>query len=170
MSGQARLGLSGKSSPRGRELYDKVEVVTSATDGRDIVPAGSRRHGGDLPEHPQLDGARTMRRRRSPRMYKALKPGGILGVVEHRGNPRGRRIRRPRAGYVNEEFAIELIEARASGWWRSPDQREPEGHKDYEQGVWTLPPSYRLGDKDREKYAAIGESDRFTLKFVKPGK
>ena len=41
--------------------------------------------------------------------------------------------------------------------------------KDYEQGVWTLPPTYRLGDQDKEKYAAIGESDRFTLKFIKPG-
>ena len=44
----------------------------------------------------------------------------------------------------------------------------PQDTKDYEQGVWTLPPTYRLGDRDREKYAAIGESDRFTLKFVKP--
>jgi predicted methyltransferase len=44
----------------------------------------------------------------------------------------------------------------------------PKDTKDYDQGVWTLPPTYRLGDKDREKYAAIGESDRFTLKFIKP--
>ena len=40
--------------------------------------------------------------------------------------------------------------------------------KDHPEGVWTLPPSFRMGDKDREKYAAIGESDRMTLKFVKP--
>jgi predicted methyltransferase len=46
----------------------------------------------------------------------------------------------------------------------------PKDTKDYEQGVWTLPPSYRLGAKDHDKYAAIGESDRFTLKFVKPKK
>jgi predicted methyltransferase len=46
----------------------------------------------------------------------------------------------------------------------------PKDTKDYEQGVWTLPPTYRLGNKDRDKYAAIGESDRFTLKFVKPSK
>ena len=45
----------------------------------------------------------------------------------------------------------------------------PKDTKDYEQGVWTLLPTYRLGDKDKDKYAAIGESDRFTLKFVKPG-
>jgi predicted methyltransferase len=46
----------------------------------------------------------------------------------------------------------------------------PKDTKDYEQGVWTLPPGYRLGEKDRQKYADIGESDRFTLKFEKPRK
>jgi len=46
----------------------------------------------------------------------------------------------------------------------------PKDTKDYEKGVWTLPPTYELGDKDREKYAAIGESDRMTLRFIKPGK
>jgi predicted methyltransferase len=44
----------------------------------------------------------------------------------------------------------------------------PKDTKDYPEGVWTLPPTYRLKDQDREKYAAVGESDRFVLKFQKP--
>lgn len=51
---------------------------------------------------------------------------------------------------------------------KSEINANPKDTKDYPKGVWTLPPSYRLGDEDREKYAAIGESDRMTLKFVKP--
>jgi predicted methyltransferase len=46
----------------------------------------------------------------------------------------------------------------------------PKDTKDYPEGVWTLPPNFRLGDKDRARYAAIGESDRMTLKFVKPAR
>ena len=53
---------------------------------------------------------------------------------------------------------------------RSEINANPEDTKDYPDGVWTLPPSYRLGAKDHDKYAAIGESDRMTLKFVKPAK
>jgi predicted methyltransferase len=72
---------------------------------------------------------------------------------------------------VNEEYAIKLIEAqgfRLVG--KSQVNANPKDTKDYEQGVWTLPPTYRLGQKDHEKYAAIGESDRFTLRFVKPAR
>ena len=82
---------------------------------------------------------------------------------------RSRRTRRRKSGYVNEQFAIDLIEAQGFKLVaKSEINANPKDTKDYEQGVWTLPPVYRLGDKDREKYAAIGESDRFTLKFVKP--
>ncbi|MGQ0835201.1 MAG: class I SAM-dependent methyltransferase [Gammaproteobacteria bacterium] len=101
-------------------------------------------------------------------MYRALKPGGVLGVVEHRG-PDGEQDPKAKSGYVNEDYAIKLIEA--AGFRlvaKSEINANTRDTKDYEQGVWTLPPTYRLGDTDREKYAAIGESDRFTLKFVKP--
>jgi predicted methyltransferase len=70
---------------------------------------------------------------------------------------------------VNEQYAIDLIEAQGFKLGaKSESNANPRDTKDYEQGVWTLPPVYRLGDKDREKYTAIGESDRFTLRFVKP--
>ena len=102
-------------------------------------------------------------------MYKALKPGGILGVVEHRGNPDLPQDPKAKNGYVREDEAIRLIESQGFALVaKSEINANPKDTKDYPQGVWTLPPVYRLGDKDKETYAAIGESDRFTLKFVKP--
>jgi predicted methyltransferase len=104
-------------------------------------------------------------------MYKALKPGGILGIVEHRGNPAVPQDPKAESGYVNEEVAIKLIES--AGFklvGRSEINANPKDTKDYKEGVWTLPPTLTLGEKDREKYLAIGESDRFTLKFQKPKK
>ncbi|MGH8221136.1 MAG: methyltransferase [Steroidobacteraceae bacterium] len=102
-------------------------------------------------------------------MYRALKPGGILGVTDHRGNPALPQDPRARNGYVNEDYAIRLIEAAGFKFVaKSEINANPKDTKDYPQGVWTLPPTYRLGASDRDKYAAIGESDRFTLKFVKP--
>jgi predicted methyltransferase len=102
-------------------------------------------------------------------MYKALKPGGVLGVVEHRGNPKVPQDPKARSGYVNQDYAIEMIKAAGFEFVGSSEiNANPKDTKDYEQGVWTLPPTFRLGDTDRAKYAAIGESDRFTLKFRKP--
>ena len=101
-------------------------------------------------------------------MHRALKPGGLLGVVEHRADPSKPLDPRARNGYVNEDEAIRLIEA--AGFElvaRSEINANPRDTKDYEQGVWTLPPTYRAGNRDRAKYEAIGESDRFTLKFRK---
>ncbi len=102
-------------------------------------------------------------------MYKALKPGGVLGIVEHRGNPAVPQDPKAANGYVNEDYAIRMIEA--AGFRlvaKSEVNANPKDTKDYEKGVWTLPPRFAAGDVDREKYAAIGESDRFTLKFIKP--
>jgi len=101
--------------------------------------------------------------------YRALKPGGVLGIVEHRNRDPNYEPRTPGQAYVGEEYAVKLIESvgfRLAG--RSGINNNPKDTKDYPRGVWTLPPNYALGDQDRAKYAAIGESDRFTLKFVKP--
>lgn len=100
--------------------------------------------------------------------FRALKPGGILGVEEHRSNDPQAKPKRGEA-YVGEEYAIALIES--AGFkllGRSSVNNNPKDTKNYPQNVWSLPPTYAEGDKDRAKYAAIGESDRFTLKFVKP--
>ncbi len=103
--------------------------------------------------------------------YVALKPGGFLGIDDHRG--RADRPQDPKAkdGYVREDYAIALAEKagfQLAG--RSEINANPRDTKDYPEGVWTLPPTLRLGDKDKEKYLAIGESDVFTLLFVKPVK
>ena len=101
-------------------------------------------------------------------MHAALKPGGALGVVEHRGDPQRPQDPKASSGYVHEQLAIELIESvgfKLVG--RSEVNANSKDTKDYEKGVWTLPPTFAEGARDRERYAAIGESDRFTLKFVK---
>jgi predicted methyltransferase len=102
-------------------------------------------------------------------MARVLKPGGILGVVEHRGTAKPQD---PRAvsGYVNEEYAIAMIEA--AGFElvaRSGINDNPKDTKDYEQGVWTLPPDYRLGNRDRAKYQAISRILKAAFRAVGVG-
>jgi predicted methyltransferase len=101
--------------------------------------------------------------------FKALKPGGILGIEEHRG--RNDRPQDPKAdsGYVRQDYTIDLVKKAGFDYVGvSEINANPEDTKDYEKGVWALPPTYIEGDKDRAKYRAIGESDRFVLKFRKP--
>jgi predicted methyltransferase len=103
--------------------------------------------------------------------FRALKPGGILGVEEHRNNDPNFEPKERGQAYVGEDYAIKMIESvgfKLVG--KSDINRNPKDTKDYPKGVWTLPPNYAEGDKDKAKYAAIGESDRFTLKFMKPNK
>ncbi len=102
-------------------------------------------------------------------MFEALKPGGILGVVEHRADPEEFPDPQALSGYVHEEQVLEM--AAAAGFkfvGKSEVNANPKDTRDHPKGVWTLPPSYRLKEKDREKYQAIGESDRMTMKFMKP--
>lgn len=101
--------------------------------------------------------------------WLALKPGGVLGVEEHRAQ-RGATVQQMiDSGYVTEEYVIE--HAQAAGFvlaGRSEINANPKDTKDYPHGVWSLPPTYKGGDADRARFAAIGESDRMTLKFIKP--
>lgn len=102
-------------------------------------------------------------------MFDALKPGGILGIVDHRWPDPSNEDPGAENGYISEERTIEYAEA--AGFelaGRSDINRNPRDTHDHPQGVWTLPPSLALGDEDRDKYLEIGESDRYTLKFVKP--
>jgi predicted methyltransferase len=101
--------------------------------------------------------------------YAVLKPGGMLGVEEHRAAPGTSLQQTIVSGYVTEDYVI--AHARAAGFellGRSEVNGNPRDTKNYPNGVWSLPPSYEGGDVDRAKYAAIGESDRMTLRFVKP--
>jgi predicted methyltransferase len=110
----------------------------------------------------------------APAMFKAcfdvLKPGGVLGVTDHRAKPGTSLDETKKSGYITEDFIIKS--ATAAGFKldaKSEINANPKDTKDYPEGVWTLPPTLALKDKDREKYLAIGESDRMTLRFVKPG-
>jgi predicted methyltransferase len=102
-------------------------------------------------------------------MYKALKPGGILGVVEHRNSALKHQDTRAASGYVSEDYVIAL--ARNAGFEflaKSEINANSKDTKDYSEGVWALPPALKLKDKHRKQYLAIGESDRMTIKFIKP--
>jgi len=101
--------------------------------------------------------------------YAALKPGGTLGIVEHRAKPDALYSEEIKTGYVREDY-VKALAANAGFKFvaSSPVNYNPKDTKDYPEGVWTLPPTFKLGDKDRDKYLAIGESDRMTLRFVKP--
>jgi predicted methyltransferase len=102
-------------------------------------------------------------------MYKALRPGGILGLEEHRADPKLPQDPKASSGYVREDYVISLAEKAGFHLMsKSEINANPKDTKDYKQGVWTLPPTLRMGNVDRDKYLAIGESDRMTLKFVKP--
>ena len=102
-------------------------------------------------------------------MYAMLKPGGTLGVVEHRLAESADDARQLKTGYVKVSTVRRLAEAAGFRLVASSEiNANPRDTTDHPEGVWTLPPTYRLGDKDRATYAAIGESDRMTLKFVKP--
>ena len=103
--------------------------------------------------------------------FDALKPGGVLGVVEHRAKPGTTPKQSEDSGYMDEAWII--ARAQAAGFKldaRSDINNNPKDTKDYAKGVWTLPPTLTNGETDKAKYLAIGESDRMTLRFVKPVK
>ena len=100
--------------------------------------------------------------------FNVLKPGGILGVVEHRAYP-SQEDKFSKNGYMREADVIEI--AAQAGFvlvGTSEINANPKDTKDHPNGVWSLPPSLKGGDTDKEKYLKIGESDRMTIKFMKP--
>ena len=102
-------------------------------------------------------------------LYAMLKPGGTLGVVDHRLPESADSARERSSGYLKTSTVRSLAEGAGFRFAGSSEiNANPKDTADWPQGVWTLPPTLRLKDQDREKYLAIGESDRMTLKFVKP--
>lgn len=151
------------------ELFDRVKVVDFAIGSGALVPEGT----ADLVVtfrniHNWM--AREQAEAAFRDMYRALKPGGTLGVVEHRGNEAVPQDPRARSGYVNQSYAIQMIEAAGFRLVATAEiNANPRDTKDYPGGVWTLPPRLSSDNPAEDaKYEAIGESDRFTLKFVKP--
>ncbi len=101
--------------------------------------------------------------------YDVLKPGGVLGVVDHRAKPGTSLDAMKKSGYLTEDLVIDL--ATRAGFRlaaSSEANANPKDDANHPNGVWTLPPTNRHDKKDEAKYRAIGESDRMTLRFVKP--
>jgi predicted methyltransferase len=159
-----RLASFLKSSP---EAYGKVESVLVTGEepklGRngdvDLVLVIRGLHG--MHNRGQLDAW-------LDQFHTALKPGGVLGIVQHRAPAGANPDESSKKGYLPESWVVERATAHGFVLETSSElNANPRDTKDYADGVWTLPPSYRLGDVDRAKYDAIGESDRMTLKLVK---
>ena len=104
-----------------------------------------------------------------PSAFAALKPGGVLAVVQHRAPEGADPDESAKLGYLPEEWLIEKIQSYGFVLEeKSEINANPNDTKDYADGVWTLPPVLAKGDENRDAYVAIGESDRSTLRFVKP--
>ncbi len=152
------------------ELYGKVDRIVAdgrnpklGIDGKaDLVLVNRAMHG--MHRDKLLPGFLA-------EVYKALKPGGVLGVEQHRAKPDANPDEVAKQGYLPEAFVVKTVEAAGFKLAGSSEvNANPKDTKDYPEGVWALPPTLRNKDKDRQKYIDIGESDRMTLKFVKPKK
>ncbi len=159
-----KMRLSFEKKIEENDLYEKVEIV-------DL--------NSELAEQNSVDAALTFRNLHNwlgPNLddifsntFTALKPGGLFGVVEHRAKPGTSLDNMKKSGYVTEEHAITI--AKKHGFElvsKSEINANSKDSADHPRGVWTLPPVLRLKEKDKEKYLAIGESDRMTLLFRKP--
>lgn len=152
------------------EVYGKVETVTISSkepklplEGTvDLVLVSRALHG--MQNNGVLQGWLA-------EFHRALKPGGVLAVEQHRAKADADPALSSKQGYLPEQFVIQQLElAGFKLLAKSEINANPKDTKDHPEGVWTLPPTLRLGEKDKAKYAAIGESDRMTLKFQKVAK
>ncbi|TWB70821.1 putative methyltransferase [Nitrospirillum amazonense] len=148
--------------------YGKVKVTEFGRGRFDIAPAGS----ADLIVtfrnlHNWMAGGYADEAMAA--FYQALKPGGILGIEDHRASDAQPQDPKATSGYVRQDYAIAL--ARKAGFElvaSSEINANPKDSKDWPEGVWTLPPTLALKDRDRDRYLAVGEADNFVLKFRKP--
>jgi predicted methyltransferase len=150
-------------------VYSKVKV-TSLDAGSEVAPAGSAdlvltfRNVHNWMAAGTVDQVFTS-------FFTALKPGGVLGVEEHRASTKTPQDPKAANGYVREDYTIALAEKAGFKYvGKSEILANSKDTKDYEKGVWTLPPVLILGEQDKAKYQAIGEADNFVLKFEKPKK
>lgn len=153
------------------DAYRSVKFATfPSRPGATSVPAGS----ADVVltfrnVHNWRFGATDQTQAAFDQMFAMLKPGGTLGVVEHHLPEASGTIEEGGSGYMKRSSVVAYATKagfRLAG--ESPINANPRDTHDYPKGVWTLPPGFAEGDHERARYAAIGESDRMTLKFVKP--
>ena len=154
----------------GDAAYAKVTVATFTAGQPTAIPAGTADAVLTFRNvHSWLDGDEPIAGQVFAEAFRMLKPGGVFGVVEHRLPEGAPDERQKSSGYVKVSTVRQLAEQAGFKLAAASEiNANPKDTADWPDGVWTLPPALRLGDKDREKYLAIGESDRMTLKFVKP--
>ncbi|MGY9042194.1 MAG: class I SAM-dependent methyltransferase [Alphaproteobacteria bacterium] len=152
---------------KSKEIYNKVEIVnlfSKLSDDGSIDAVLTFRN-----VHNWIGEDESGVKKIFQQAYSSLKPGGILGIVEHRANPGTSLKDMKKSGYVTEELTINL--AKEAGFIlsaKSEINANIRDTKDHPAGVWTLPPTLYLKDSDRDKYIEIGETDRMTLLFKKP--
>jgi predicted methyltransferase len=152
-----------------KATYGKLMPTVLGVGETDIAPAGSadvvltfrNLHNwlaeGDAPEVLAA-------------FFRALKPGGVLGIEDHRGQRDTPQDPKAADGYVRQDYAIALAEKAGFQFVAASEiDANPKDTANWPKGVWTLPPAFALGDQDKARYAAIGEADNFVLKFRKPG-
>jgi predicted methyltransferase len=151
-----------------RATFDKVVATVLGVGETDIAPAGAAdvvltfrnlHNWLEQGDAPQAFAA----------FYRALKPGGVLGIEDHRGQRDTAQDPKAADGYVRQDYAIALAEKAGFQFVGASEiNANPKDTANWPKGVWTLPPTFALGDQDKAKYAAIGEADNFVLKFRKP--
>ncbi|WP_375403299.1 class I SAM-dependent methyltransferase [uncultured Sphingomonas sp.] len=164
---RTRTMLAGKAAQFGAARVETVDMAagttTMAPGTADVVLTFRNVHNLTMQDNAAVP-ANAFKT-----FFAALKPGGTLGIVDHRLPEDKDTALEKSSGYLKRSTVVRLATAagfRLAG--ESPVNANPRDTHDHPEGVWTLPPNYRLKDVDRAKYAAIGESDRMTLKFVKP--
>ena len=149
------------------EAFGKITVTRFFKNDYEIAPPGSMdfvltfRNLHNWIERKEIDESLKS-------FHAALKSGGILGVTDHRARTDKPQDEQMKKGYIRQDYAISIIEKAGFQFIGSSEVKaNPKDTKDYPEGDWSLPPTYREKDANRDKYRAIGESDRFVLKFVK---
>ena len=167
--GAARMKAKFEAQPA---VYDKVQVaVFDAETGKlsyakagsvDLVLTFRNVHNW-----VQLGDAQTAAVFKSA--FDALKPGGVLGLVDHRRPVAQTQDAKASSGYLHEAFVVKLAEAAGFKLAATSEvNANPKDKADHKNGVWALPPTYANKDVDKARFESIGESDRMTLKFIKP--
>ncbi|HDZ58050.1 MAG TPA: methyltransferase [Pseudomonas xinjiangensis] len=154
----------------GRGDFDKVEMaVLNYEPGQPIAEPGTADRVLTFRNvHNWLAAGREETEVVFSKLYEVLKPGGMLGLVEHRARPGLSLENMVKTGYVSEDLVVEL--AQGAGFEllsRSPINQNPQDSTDHPEGVWSLPPTLRNAGENRAHNLAIGESDRMTLLFIK---
>lgn len=166
------LGGFKRLADKDSALYGRARQVTFPVReaGQTKVPDGSADvvltfrnvHNWAMGDEPYADLA-------FKQIYAMLKPGGVLGIEDHRLPESADSAREKSSGYLKVSTVRRLAEQAGFRFAGSSEiNANPKDTANWPDGVWTLPPTLRLGDKDRASYLAIGESDRMTLRFVKP--